>query len=149
MNWKHVNPHGPSSGDTKTCAKCLEVKSLSEFYKDKVNVSGYRSWCKACMKQDSKTLYHTDGSAGKLRNIKTLEARKLLKQELVTLAGGCCSRCGYNRSISALDFHHINNDKEGTIANLMTFSPDKAREEARKCLLLCANCHREHHAGEW
>ena len=65
----------------------------------------------------------------------------ILKEE----AGNCCSICGYNKCIAALDFHHLDPTvKEGGIIG-STLSLKKQREEAKKCILVCANCHRELH----
>lgn len=36
--------------DTKTCTKCGETKPLSEYYKDKSKLSGYKFSCKTCAK---------------------------------------------------------------------------------------------------
>ena len=76
----------------------------------------------------------------------TLTRGKML--ELVRkLHGGKCVRCGYDAYTGALEFHHIDpNQKDFTISN------DRAKleesiEESKKCVLLCANCHREIHAG--
>ena len=67
----------------------------------------------------------------------------ILKEE----AGGCCSKCGYNKSTYALEFHHPDPTvKEGKIIG-STQSLDKQRCEAEKCVLLCSNCHREVHAA--
>jgi hypothetical protein len=67
----------------------------------------------------------------------------LIKEE----AGGKCCICGYSKCIAALDFHHLDPDaKEGGIIGT-TASLAKQREEAKKCILVCANCHREIHAG--
>lgn len=50
-----------------------------------------------------------------------------------------CARCGYQRYIGALDFHHRDpHEKRGQKVTTV--------DEARKCDLLCANCHRELHA---
>jgi hypothetical protein len=40
-----------SGHDLKTCSKCHEVLHVSEFYKDKQNKSGLKSWCVACCKK--------------------------------------------------------------------------------------------------
>lgn len=73
---------------------------------------------------------------------------KRIKQRLVAAFGGKCSICGYNRSNAALDFHHENPEqKEGEITKMNRF--DKAFEEAKKCILVCANCHREIHEREF
>ena len=66
----------------------------------------------------------------------------LLKEE----AGGKCCMCGYNKCTAALEFHHLDPDaKEGGIIG-STASLAKQREEAKKCILVCANCHREIHS---
>ena len=57
--------------------------------------------------------------------------------------------CGYDRSIAALQFHHLDRaTKQFTIGNLgITRSLERMRAEARKCVLLCANCHAEVESG--
>jgi len=57
-----------------------------------------------------------------------------------------CSICGYNRCAAALDFHHPNDDKKYSIGKIGTLKTVKA--EIKKCILLCANCHRELHDKE-
>jgi hypothetical protein len=85
-----------------------------------------------------------------------LTARSELKQQLVQQLGGKCTRCGYDEFIAALDFHHIQDDKESTVANLLLAavvykkaSMEAVLAEAQKCILLCANCHRRFHALAW
>lgn len=56
-----------------------------------------------------------------------------------------CDRCGYKKCAAALEWHHPNNDKDGDPSSLLRQSLDKYLEEASKCELLCANCHREEH----
>jgi hypothetical protein len=74
--------------------------------------------------------------------------RKRYKQKLVDLMGGKCMVCGYNRCIKALDFHHIDpKTKEFTISRMESMNWDSTFKEAKKCVLLCANCHRELHDG--
>lgn len=72
------------------------------------------------------------------------------KQRMIDALGGKCSCCGYNKCNSALEFHHLNpSEKE------FGFSAALVRPKAwnllvvelRKCVLLCANCHREVHSG--
>ena len=58
-----------------------------------------------------------------------------------------CSICGYNRCAEALEFHH-NGDKEFNIATYIRSytNIEKIKEEMKKCIVLCSNCHRELHA---
>lgn len=58
--------------------------------------------------------------------------------------GGACARCGYQRSIAALQFHHVDpQTKRFGLGRAMSSSMEALREEAQKCILLCANCHAE------
>lgn len=64
--------------------------------------------------------------------------------------GGVCVKCGYRKSISALTFHHRNPlEKSFEISKGLTSkkSLSKLVDEAKKCDLLCANCHFELHDG--
>jgi uncharacterized protein YbjQ (UPF0145 family) len=74
-----------------------------------------------------------------------MACRRRQKERLIEEFGGRCQRCGYNRCIAALEFHHIDpKTKEFGIAQKgRTNSYEKALAEAKKCVLLCANCHRE------
>jgi hypothetical protein len=74
------------------------------------------------------------------------ERAKKLKKELRDMLGGKCSKCGYKKFPGALDFHHIEGNKEGMVSLLIKDdSKQKALKEMKKCILLCANCHREAH----
>ena len=75
--------------------------------------------------------------------------RRKLKETLVTEAGGRCTACGYDGCIAALQFHHLNRaDKRmGISARGLTRSLEALRQEAAKCVLLCANCHAEVERG--
>ena len=81
-----------------------------------------------------------------IKRLKRLRSRKL---ELAKLLGGKCSECGYNQCLGALDFHHVSHNKEKSIAELLKgYSKQKTLKEAQKCILLCANCHREMHYNQ-
>lgn len=56
----------------------------------------------------------------------------------IKLKGGKCIFCGYDKYNGALDFHHIDG---------ITRSWKRVEKELEKCVLVCANCHREIHAG--
>jgi hypothetical protein len=72
------------------------------------------------------------------------------KKELVQYKGGKCQKCGYNKCITALEFHHRNPEEKDfsiswAIGN-MSFS--ELLLEVEKCDLVCSNCHKEIHY-EW
>jgi hypothetical protein len=70
-----------------------------------------------------------------------------VKATLVEEGGGCCVICGYDRSLSALHFHHLDPTTKRMELSRSVMSLDALREEARKCVLLCSNCHAEVEAG--
>jgi DNA-binding CsgD family transcriptional regulator len=78
------------------------------------------------------------------------ERRRQVKRILVAEAGGRCRMCGYDRCVAALQFHHLDpHVKSFSLSSQgVTRGIEKAREEARKCVLLCANCHAEVEAGD-
>jgi hypothetical protein len=76
--------------------------------------------------------------------------RTSTKQTLVAALGGCCAVCGYNTCNEALDLHHLDPDKkEFSFGKIIAHPANwlKIVKEAKKCVLLCANHHREYHAG--
>ncbi len=77
------------------------------------------------------------------------QRRRTVKQQLVVEAGGACHACGYARCSRALGFHHLDPASKafGLALGGVSRSLEKARAEATKCVLLCANCHMEVEAG--
>ena len=66
----------------------------------------------------------------------------------VEYKGGKCEVCGYDRCIDALEFHHndLNDKKFGISEKGYTRSWETVKAELEKCIMICANCHRELHA---
>ena len=85
----------------------------------------------------------------KCRSEAVQKRREKTKKLLVEYKGGKCEICGYNKCISALEFHHLDpNEKDfGIDAKGYTRSIEANKQEVDKCILVCANCHREIHAG--
>ena len=90
---------------------------------------------------------------GIMKITNTYEYQKLRglkrKFELIELMGGCCQKCGYNKNISAFDFHHKDPTKKEyqlDIRKLANTTMVKLMKEVEKCELLCSNCHRETHS---
>lgn len=84
-------------------------------------------------------------------NIKSVAARrKKLRVMAIEKAGGKCVRCGYNKYLEVLEFHHKNPSEKlfGIGQKGLTRSWTKIQAEIDKCNLLCANCHREQHVEE-
>lgn len=128
-NTKKLNQLSPMDIGKKRCPRCLNEKSGDEFYKRR-NGKDYSVYCKQCTSDE------------------TIERQQRFKRQCVEYKGGKCEKCGYNKCIAALDFHHKNpKDKDFSIAHVkLTTFTDLIKQELDKCQLVCANCHREIHA---
>lgn len=75
--------------------------------------------------------------------------RKKIKAMVVEYKGGKCILCGYKRSVEVFDLHHVRSTSKefGLSSDGLTRSWKRTKAEADKCVLVCANCHRELHAG--
>ena len=75
--------------------------------------------------------------------------RRKVKQTLIDENGGGCRLCGYDRYAGALEFHHLDPATKAFAVSMIGVARSLARaqEEARKCVLVCANCHAEIEGG--
>lgn len=63
--------------------------------------------------------------------------------------GLSCNRCGENHP-ACLDFHHKDaKEKDFSLGNVkaMGWGREKLLSEIKKCVVVCANCHRKLHAN--
>ena len=68
------------------------------------------------------------------------------KKEIVWVMGDGCAICGYQKCKEALELHHIDpTEKDFSISQNKTLAWEKVVPELQKCILVCANCHREIH----
>jgi len=71
--------------------------------------------------------------------------QRTIKEKLIKLYGEKCHLCEGSFHQSVYDFHHINSQNK--VAQLSKFKSFKSsKEEAKKCIMLCSNCHRTIHA---
>lgn len=78
------------------------------------------------------------------------EFRRRRKKNLIRVCGEKCCLCGYDKAISALEFHHIYPEtKRYGIASGNCHNLEEDLLEVKKCVLVCANCHREIHNGRY
>ncbi len=89
--------------------------------------------------------------ADRAEYIKSSVAKRRTKtrQKAVDAKGGKCQICGYCKFIGSLEFHHTDPSRKdfSISADGSTRSWERIRNEIEKCVLICANCHREIHAG--
>jgi formate-dependent nitrite reductase cytochrome c552 subunit len=75
--------------------------------------------------------------------------RQHIKARAALAAGGACLGCGLSGPVDALEFHHLDaGEKEfGISVDGVARRWTRVQAELAKCVLACANCHREAHAG--
>lgn len=105
-----------------------------------------------CPKHGITRFYRTPSSRGfkcsKCNSEGVSNRRRRAIIQLKTEFGSRCKSCGYSSCLEALEFHHLDPSfKEHKLSDGITKSIARMREEASKCVLLCANCHREVHSG--
>jgi transposase len=99
---------------------------------------------KFCSKKCKNKYYSSYDIEGQIRYQWEKGIKRKLK--LIEIMGGECEKCGYKKNISALVFHHKNDKKiKLDLRSLSNRSWRISLEEAKKCKLLCANCHMELH----
>lgn len=112
----------------QVCRTCNKLKSYSDFYENRTKPNQpYFLHCKECYLA------------------KVAKEHLKFKIDCVNYKGGCCMRCGYNKCLWALEFHHINRDiKNFEITKHYRQSlTNVVINELNLCHLLCGNCHRE------
>lgn len=111
----------------QSCCGCGVLLTSNNSY-DRKQRKTYSSYCKECHSKN------------------TLEKRIKFKKDCVEYKGGSCINCGYDKNITALEFHHINpKEKEMQPSKMMGKSKEFIKNELDKCVLFCSNCHREEH----
>lgn len=90
-----------------------------------------RSYCKRCW------------------NALQRRAEQKQRRRIVEHLGGCCTQCGYDRYLAALDVHHVDpSTKDVAFGGMRKWAWSRVLKELQDCILLCKNCHSAHHAGQ-
>ena len=109
---------------------------------DTIKYGGTRKYCFEC----SPAYSHGDNN-GRASTITAI--RHAIKKQLVNYKGGKCEKCGYDKCIGALQFHHLEpNTKDFEVSaryNGGHLDMQLLYQEVDKCQMLCANCHSEIH----
>lgn len=115
---------------TLTCQYCN--KEFQYFRKS----STYRKSCYECIPE------------GKENDASLI--RRLIKKKAVEYKNNECYICKKQFPYSVYDFHHLDPTKKdfGLGDKTSTVKWDKVKDEIDKCILVCANCHRQIHSGD-
>lgn len=122
----------------KKCLKCLQNKSINQFYK---NRNGKLNKCKSCIKIQSQK-YSKDNR--KKIHDKQLKKRKELREIINKLKNKPCTDCNKSFEHYCMDFDHLKN-KKYIISNMIhdLFSLKNIIKEINKTELVCILCHRQ------
>ena len=141
----------PESGKY-ICPRCKKetdnVGDRKRGDRKSANVMGH-SYCRPCQKEYSHEHYMKNRKKVRAQQKKRTKDLIAFLSEWKTKRG--CSRCGYNEHPVALDFHHKDPDKKEfglSAVSRKRIGLDRIKKEAKKCIILCANCHRIHHLKE-
>ena len=135
--------------ETKKCPHCNQILTIDNLRnKDKCHTK-LSSWCKECIKEKSKEIRknNIEKYRKKARDNKN-KFYKIKREKLNEYKKGGCIICG-EKELVCLDFHHLDSSEKdfdiGKQFHIKQFS--KIEEEIKKCVVLCANCHRKVHAN--
>lgn len=147
----HCKKEGIVSKNTTKKTDDQTIQKINELYESGltcIQVSKKLGISKATVLKYIKFIRNeklSDSQLKKNRVNQVIYWRIKVKKLLVEYKGGECERCGYKKCIDALDFHHKNpSEKDFTIGG-KSWSLERLKKEADKCILVCANCHREIH----
>lgn len=128
-SFKDISPEKIVNKNNQYCETCkIKLNDENSYLKKRKNKEVYNNNCKECF---SKILF---------------ERRSSFKKKIVEYGGNECAKCGYDKDMTALEFHHLDPfKKEFNPSSSLSISWELVRKELDKCILLCSNCHREEH----
>ena len=124
--------------DTKICSQCAIEKSIEDFhYRNKPKRD---AMCKICKNLKIKDNY----AANKERYIaKAKKSRDKARKIIDEMKNVPCVDCGRKFPPICMDFDHIQKNKIANVSHLVIRGNIQAAiDEAAKCEIVCACCHR-------
>ncbi len=132
----------------KYCNKCNSHKELKEFNKNSLRKDGLQGQCRSCTKENNISGYKKNPERRKAikdRNTAVVRYNRVFVSRYKRLCG--CYVCR-EKEPAVLDLHHKDPvTKDGDPSAMLGYSTKRLKEEIRKCVVLCANCHRKVHAS--
>mgnify|MGYP001262616954 CR=1 FL=1 len=138
---------GKSATSIRYWMKKFNLKSeIPKYNKGSVGTSHH---CRYCGESDPNEFYgKMKYTCGSCHNRYAQEKGKENRKYIIEKLGGGCLVCGYDKCDNALEVHHLYSEKKDK--NWRTsrgWSKGRIDDEINDCVILCSNCHREHHAG--
>lgn len=141
----------------KTCSKCANEKSETEYFVKDKKSGRLHAQCKTCYKEHRKIFYaehyrkHGDRyrERARLRRAKVKRSTQLALIRYLT--DKACTVCSES-DIRVLEFDHIDPSTKcfGISVGITDGRPwDDILHEIEKCQILCANCHKKRTAAQY
>lgn len=132
----------------KKCTRCGEMRALGDYFKSPKAPDKLLAICKHCKRARDSAKYREcperHAAVSARRNALKGWNRRLM-QRYKSWCG--CRLCG-EKAYVALDLHHVDmTTKEENPSKLVAHTTKRLKAEIRKCVVLCATCHRKVHAG--
>lgn len=122
--------------ETRTCKKCGQTLPLEMF-------EVRRHTCRKCRAAYKKNEYNIK----KKQYLKYAINRQNRCEEWINSLKTPCVFCGETDPV-CIDWHHIDpSQKSFQISFIKGKAKEKTLEEMKKCVCVCASCHRKLHAG--
>ena len=127
------------------CTKCLEIKSIDSFSRDKYKTTGRRSQCKECNKKDHIKRYTNDPEGQRNRsNTYRNNLRKINPEKLKESQRKSALKKHYNLT---LEEYNLKLQEQNGVCEICKTPPNKKQLAVDHChktgkirKLLCANC---------
>lgn len=130
------------------CTDCKKDKEIDDFAWRNEKKGLRHNRCRICSSEKNRILYHTSDKrkqAVKKTTYFLVEWVRAFIKRYKELKG--CEKCKIKYKGYILDFHHIHG-KDINVSKLTSHgNMKKIKNEIRKCIVVCANCHREIHYG--
>lgn len=165
--------------NSKYCHSCKKVKNVDEFYSNKSKKDGIHTECKEChtiackkyrqtdkyKKAASKSYYkNKEKNANRrsdyyLKNKEKIIGKQASQREerikwFFGKIGGFCRNCGYKKSTTALQLHHLDSNQKNGVHDVLSnwikwtsLNRFISKINSLSFTILCSNCHSELHAG--
>lgn len=148
----------------KLCPKCSTTKSGTKFNRSRNGTLS--AYCKDCYKEVNKGIREEKRASNVCARCTTSVPGTIYcetcaakdngrkkdkyfdnKQKCVAYFAGVCADCGYKTDIlDVYEFHHLDpNQKDICIGHIMKCGWPRIESELKKCVMLCANCHKIRH----
>ena len=127
----------------KKCIDCKLEKSNEEFPYDKSR-NRHLSVCKPCTSPRTKKYKSQNPQKWKdYSKNNHLKNKKIINE----WKSPGCKKCGESR-VWVLDAHHVNPSEKKLAIGEGPHGSKKLKEELKKCIPLCSNCHKDFHYQE-